>query len=118
MKGMSGAAFIRHDTLRKYEEYVLKFSSVQSLICVLLFTTPWTAAHQAFLSIPSSWNLLKLMSIESVMPSNPLIPNNKSRLEQEDGGASREKIEIKYYLRASVMAQWLRICLAMQGTLV
>ena len=73
MKGMSGAAFIRHDTLRKYEEYVLKFSSVQSLICVLLFTTQWTAAHQAFLSIPSSWNLLKLMSIESVMPSNHLI---------------------------------------------
>ena len=39
MKGMSGAAFIRHDTLRKYEEYVLKFSSVQSLSRVLLYAT-------------------------------------------------------------------------------
>jgi len=38
-----------------------------------LFTTPWTAAHQASLSITNSWSLLKLMSIESVMPSNHLI---------------------------------------------
>ena len=49
------------------------FSSVQSLSCVQLFVTPWTAAHQPFLSITSSWNLLKLMSIELVMPSNHLI---------------------------------------------
>ena len=35
--------------------------------------TPWTAAHQAFLSITNPWSLLKLMSIESVMPSNHLI---------------------------------------------
>ena len=49
-------------------------SSVQSLSGVQLFETPWTAAHQAFLSITSSWSLLKLMSIESVMPSNHLIP--------------------------------------------
>ena len=47
--------------------------SVQSLSRVRLFATPWTAAHQASLSITSSWNLLKLMSIESVMPSNHLI---------------------------------------------
>ena len=38
-----------------------------------LFATPWTAAHQASLSITNSWSLLKLMSIESVMPSNHLI---------------------------------------------
>ena len=50
-----------------------KFSSVQSLSCVRLFTTPWTAACQASLSIASSWSLLKLMSIELVMPSNHLI---------------------------------------------
>ena len=37
------------------------------------FATPWTAAHQASLSITNSWSLLKLMSIESVMPSNQLI---------------------------------------------
>ena len=48
-------------------------SSVQSLSCVRLFATPGTAACQASLSITSSWSLLKLMSIESVMPSNHLI---------------------------------------------
>ena len=48
-------------------------SSVQFLSRVQLFMTPWTAAHQASLSITNSWSLLKLMSIESVMPSNRLI---------------------------------------------
>ena len=43
------------------------------LSCVRLFVTPWTAAHQASLSIPNSPSLLKLMSIESVMPSYHLI---------------------------------------------
>ena len=47
--------------------------SVQSLSCVQLFATPWTAARQASLSFTNSWSLLKLMSIESVMPSNHLI---------------------------------------------
>ena len=47
-------------------------SSVQLLSCVQLFATPWSAAHQASLSITNSWSLLKLMSIESVMPSNHL----------------------------------------------
>ena len=48
-------------------------TSVQSLRRVQLFATPWTAARQAFLSITNSRSLLKLMSIESVMPSNYLI---------------------------------------------
>ena len=48
-------------------------SSVQSLSCVQLFATPWTAAHQSSLSITNSQSLLKLMFIESVMPSNHLI---------------------------------------------
>ena len=48
-------------------------ASVQSLSCVRLFATPWTVAHQASLSITNSQSLLKLMSIESVMPSNHLI---------------------------------------------
>ena len=48
-------------------------SSVQLLSHVHLFVTPWTAAHQASLSITSSRSLLKLMSVESVMPSNHLI---------------------------------------------
>ena len=47
--------------------------SVQSLIHVWLFATPWTAEHQASLSITNSWSLLRFMSIESVMPSNHLI---------------------------------------------
>ena len=49
------------------------FSSVQSLSRIWLFLTLWTAARQASLSITNSWSLLKLMSIESVMPSNHLI---------------------------------------------
>ena len=50
-----------------------QFNSVQSLSGVWVFVTPGTAACQASLSITSSWNLLKLMSIELVMPSNHLI---------------------------------------------
>ena len=52
---------------------LLQFSSVQLLSCVRLFATPWTAACQASLSITNSKNLPKLMSTESVMPSNHLI---------------------------------------------
>ena len=48
-------------------------SLVQSLSRLRLFVTPWTSAHQAFLSITNYQSLLKLMSIESVMPSNHLI---------------------------------------------
>ena len=50
-----------------------QFSSVQLLSCVRLFATPWTAACQASLSITNSQNMFKLMSIESVMPSNHVI---------------------------------------------
>ena len=49
------------------------FSSVQLLSRVLLFATPWTAAHQASLSVTNSQSLLKFLSVESVMPSNHLI---------------------------------------------
>ena len=52
---------------------MLVFCSVQSLSCVQLFVTPWTAACQVSLSINNSQSLLKLMSIQSVMPSNHLI---------------------------------------------
>ena len=54
-------------------ECSVQFSSVQSLSRVRLFATPWTAARQASLSITNSRSLLKLMSIESVMPFNHLI---------------------------------------------
>ena len=52
---------------------VIQISSVQSLSCVQLFATPWTAACQASLPITNSQSLLKLMSIELVMSSNHLI---------------------------------------------
>ena len=51
----------------------LQFNSVRSLSCVRLFLTPWIAAHQASLSITNCWSSPKLMSIESVMPSNHLV---------------------------------------------
>ena len=50
-----------------------EFSSTQSLSRERLFATPWTAALQASLSSTIFWSLLKLMSVESVMPSNHLI---------------------------------------------
>ena len=53
--------------------WLVGFSSVQSLSHVRLFATPWTAARQASLSITNSHSLLKLMSIELMMPSNHLI---------------------------------------------
>ena len=51
----------------------VQFSSVQSLSGVQLFVTPWTAAHQASLSITKSQSLPKRLSIELVMPSSHLI---------------------------------------------
>ena len=51
----------------------VQFSSVQPLSHVRLFATPWTAACQASLSITKSWSLLRLISIELVIPSNHLI---------------------------------------------
>ena len=51
----------------------VQFTSLQSLSHVRLFATPWTSAHQAFLSITNSRSLPKIMSIESVMPFNHLI---------------------------------------------
>ena len=77
--------------------------SVQLLSCVQLFATPWTSARQAFLSFTVSWNLLKFMFIELVMPSSHLIlclPIS-SRLQS---------------FQASVSCSWFNI-LAVQGTL-
>ena len=56
-----------------YSSRPFQLDSVQSLSRVWLFATPWNAARQASLSITNSQNLFKLMSIESVMPSNHLI---------------------------------------------
>ena len=64
---------IEYHSLELWLMELFSVSSVPSLGCVQLFVTPGTAAHQASLSITSFWSLLKLMSIESVMPSNHLI---------------------------------------------
>ena len=69
----------------------LQFSSVQSLSCVWLFATPWIAAHQASLSITNSWSSLKLTSIESVMPSSPLILCHPLLLLPSGGGEDLSK---------------------------
>ena len=61
-------SFLDNVNVLKYQ-----FSSVQLLSRVWFFATPWTAARQASLSITNSQSLLKLVSIESVMPSNHLI---------------------------------------------
>ena len=54
-------------------DWLYQFSSVQSLSRVLLFETSWIIAHQTSLSITNSWDLLKLMSIEPLMPSSHFI---------------------------------------------
>ena len=56
-----------------YKIFIVWLSSVQLFCRVWLFATPWTTAHQASLSITNSWSLLKLMSVELVIPSNHLI---------------------------------------------
>ena len=61
------------DQRRPSRQISVQFSSVQLLCRVQLFATPWTVARQVSLSITNSWSLLKLMSIESVIPSNHLI---------------------------------------------
>ena len=69
-----GSSNLRRQSL----EYKRRLFNKQNLVFqshsyVRLFTTPWIVAHQASLSITTSWSLLKLMSIESVMPNNHLI---------------------------------------------
>ena len=56
-----------------YSSILFCCSVTQQQVCVWLFGTPWTAARQPSLSITNSWSLLKLMPIESVMPSNHLL---------------------------------------------
>ena len=72
---MNWIDILNEDTIREKTVFQIphQFSSVQSLSRVLLFATPWTAARQASLSITKFRSLLKLMSIELVMPSNRLI---------------------------------------------
>ena len=62
-----------HTHTHTHTQWDAQFSSVQLLSCIWLFETPWTAAHQASLSITTSRSRPKPMSIVSVMPSNHLI---------------------------------------------
>ena len=64
---------VKSECGKLFPQLMIHFSSVQSLSRVWLFETPWIAARQASLSITNSRSLPKLMSIESVMPSNHLI---------------------------------------------
>ena len=66
-------AFYQSQSLHRHSLSSVQFSSFQLLSCVRLFAIPWIAARQASLSITSSRSSLKLMSIESVMPSSHLI---------------------------------------------
>ena len=74
---------------------------VQSLSCVWFSATPWTAACQASLSFSISWSLLKLMSIESMRPSNHLIPCRPLLLFRPSIGPSiRGSIHFPFLLKA------------------
>ena len=77
--GQKIGVLFKHQSFNEYSGLIsfrmdwLDLLVVQLLSCVQLFATPWTAAHQASRSFTISRSLLKLMSIESVMPSNHLI---------------------------------------------
>ena len=74
MLGEDKEALSSHPALSTFSFWLfLNYQFSQSLSCVRLFVTPWIAACQAFLFTTNSWSLLKLMSIESVMPFNHLI---------------------------------------------
>ena len=78
---LQSSIYVHHIKYQQVNQYVLLWKkknreipqSVQLLSQVRLFVTPWTAAHWVSLSITSSWSLLKVMSIELLMPSNHLI---------------------------------------------
>ena len=69
----SGTAKLFSRSIALFTFLLQSIQSVQSLSCVRLFVILWITARQASLSITNSWSLLKLMSIELVMPSNHLI---------------------------------------------
>ena len=70
---MDEYSFVAYLTLNEFFQVLILSGSVQSFSHVQLFVTPWTSARKVSLSITNSWSLLKLMSIELVMPSNHLI---------------------------------------------
>ena len=73
MESLTERTWVCASSGRRWRTGKPQFSSIQSLSHVQIFATPWTEARQSSLSITNSWSLLKLTSIESVMPSNHLI---------------------------------------------
>ena len=119
-----------------FPEWLLQFSSVQSLSCVQFFVTPWTVACQASLSFTNSQSLLKFISIKSVMPSNHLILCHtfSSCLQTfpalgsfpmsyfftsggQSIGASASASVLPMNIRIDFLSDWLVDLLAVQGTL-
>ena len=88
------------DVCYAYVYIYLYISSVQSLNCVWLFATPWTAARQDSLSITNSRRLLRLTSIELVMPSSHLILSSPSpptlNLSQHQGFSNKSVFHIRW----------------------
>ena len=88
------------DGWRKLQQARLRLiiSSVQLLSRVWLFGTPWTIARQASLSITNSWSLLKLMSVESIQPSHPLLSPFPPtfNLSQHQGLSSESVLHIRW----------------------
>ena len=73
MVNTNGSPILKYPKFQSLNNHGIPSVSVQPLSFVRLFATPGTAAHQASLSIDNSWSLLKLMSIELVMPSSHFI---------------------------------------------
>ena len=73
ISGLNESATWVENHTTTHPNFSVQFSSVQSLSCIRLFVTPWIAARQASLSINNSQSLLRLTSIESVMPPSHLI---------------------------------------------
>ena len=78
---------------------LLSIAVVQLLSHLWLFATPWTIAHQVSLSFLISWNFLKLMSIESVMPSNHLILYHPFLLFSASSNSRVFPIELTFCIR-------------------
>ena len=92
----------------------LQFSSVHLLSRFWLLATPWTATHQASLSTDNSWSLLKLMSIESVIPSNHLILCHPLLLLPWEPYKQYEKANYKINIKINCLGLLNTFCLKMK----
>ena len=100
--------------LLKEQKVGVRFSSIQLLSHIWLFVTPWTAARQAPLSVTNYWSLLRLMSIELLMPSNHLILCHPSppavNLSQRQGLSNEKGIwQGAYFLPQTLVSAFLNL---------